>query len=206
MNARQYEKARRIAEEMLGAFAGHPRAVFTLSHFFQMQSAFEDQVEILERGLHHCPANLHLRKILVGAQQDAGHVEDAIETATELLKLENNFANAWSRIGLFIRYGLNEKALEACQAAHPLCAGNKALMSELDLLRGHALKTLGRREDAITSYRASLANKPQSGAPWWALADLKTYRFSPPEIEQLDSLTQSGSLAPHNGIASFAQY
>jgi len=40
------------------------------------------------------------------------------------------------------------------------------------------------------------ANKPQSGAPWWALADLKTYRFSPSEMQRLDSLTQSGSLSP----------
>lgn len=190
---------------MLAAFAGHPRAVFTLSHLFQMQSAFEDQVEILERGLHHYPANLHLRKILFGAQQDAGHVEDAIETAAELLKLENNYANAWSRIGLFIRYGFNEEAIVACQAARPLCADNKALVSELDLLRGHALKTLGRRKDAIASYRASLANKPQSGAPWWALADLKTYRFSPSEMQRLDSLTQSGSLSlDHQCQALFA--
>jgi len=32
--------------------------------------------------------------------------------------------------------------------------------------------------------------------PWWALADLKTYRFSPSEMQRLDSLTQSGSLSP----------
>jgi len=118
---------------------------------------------------------------------------------------KNTFANAWSRIGLFIRYGLNEEALEACQTALPLCVGNKALVSELDLLRGHALKTLGHREDAIASYHASLANKPKSGAPWWALADLKTYRFSPAEIQRLEALTQSGSLSPdHQCQALFA--
>jgi tetratricopeptide (TPR) repeat protein len=205
MTERQFEKAKHIAEDMLRAFSGHPRAVFTLSHLFQMQSAFEDQVEILRRGLQHSPANLHLRKILVGAQQDAGHVEDAIKTTTELLNLENNFANAWSRIGLFIRFGFNDEAVKACQAAKPLCAGNQALMSELDLLRGHALKTLGQREDAITSYRASIQNKPQSGAPWWALADLKTYRFSSSEIERLETLTQSGALSPeHQCQALFA--
>lgn len=205
MQSRQYENARRIAEDMLERYPGHPRAIFTLSHLFQMKGAFEDQVAILKLGLRHSPANLHLRKILVSAQEDSGDIEGAIKTATDLLSLESNFANAWARIGLFIRYGFNDDALTACESAKVLCGDSKALTSELDLLRGHALKTLGYREDAIASYHACIANKPESGAPWWALADLKTYEFSSSEIKSLERLTRSACLPPeHQCQALFA--
>ncbi|MEP3653283.1 MAG: sulfotransferase [Litorimonas sp.] len=205
MHSRQFATAQSIARDMLKKHPGHPRAVFTLSHLLQMRNAFEDQVAILKLGLEHSPANVHLRKTLIAAYQDMGDVEEAIKSATDLFDLESGFSNAWSRIGLFIRYGFNESALNACQAARPLCGDNKALISELDLLQGHALKTLGRREEAIASYRACIVNKPKSGAPWWALADLKTYEFSSSEIQSLESLIQSKSLSPeHQCQALFA--
>ncbi|AIT81155.1 tetratricopeptide repeat-containing sulfotransferase family protein [Novosphingobium pentaromativorans] len=43
--------------------------------------------------------------------------------------------------------------------------------------RGHALKTMGRREDAVASYRAAIDARPDHGDAWYALANLKTWRF-----------------------------
>jgi tetratricopeptide (TPR) repeat protein len=53
---------------------------------------------------------------------------------------------------------------------------------ELHLSVGHALKTLGQAQDAIASYRAATAIRPQCGEAYWSLANLKTYRFSESEI------------------------
>jgi tetratricopeptide (TPR) repeat protein len=53
---------------------------------------------------------------------------------------------------------------------------------ELHLSIGHALKTLGRTQDAIESYRAATAVRPQCGEAYWSLANLKTYRFTDAEI------------------------
>jgi tetratricopeptide (TPR) repeat protein len=50
--------------------------------------------------------------------------------------------------------------------------------------RGHALKTCGRSGDAIASYRKA-AESTGHGEAWYALANLKTYRFS---TEQLDRM------------------
>ncbi|MGA2343484.1 MAG: sulfotransferase [Steroidobacteraceae bacterium] len=53
---------------------------------------------------------------------------------------------------------------------------------ELHLSIGHALKTLGRTQEAIESYRAATAVRPQYGEAYWSLANLKTYRFTNAEI------------------------
>jgi tetratricopeptide (TPR) repeat protein len=54
---------------------------------------------------------------------------------------------------------------------------------ELHLSIGHALKTLGQTRDAIESYRAATAVRPQYGEAYWSLANLKTYRFTDAEID-----------------------
>jgi hypothetical protein len=51
--------------------------------------------------------------------------------------------------------------------------------------RGHALRTYGRAEEAIASYQAAVASDPLHSEAWYALADLKTYRFSETEIEEM---------------------
>jgi tetratricopeptide (TPR) repeat protein len=47
---------------------------------------------------------------------------------------------------------------------------------------GHALKTVGRREESIAAYRASLDLMPTLGETWWSLANLKTYRFTDDDL------------------------
>lgn len=53
--------------------------------------------------------------------------------------------------------------------------------------RGHALKTIGRTDDAITSYRKAYRSKPDFGDAFWSLANLKTYVFSDGELDQMRS-------------------
>jgi tetratricopeptide (TPR) repeat protein len=50
------------------------------------------------------------------------------------------------------------------------------------LSKGHALKTLGRQEDAIVAYRKAIDLEPRLGEAYWSLANLKTFRFDDKEI------------------------
>jgi tetratricopeptide (TPR) repeat protein len=60
----------------------------------------------------------------------------------------------------------------------------------------HALKTVGRQEDAIAAYRRTITLKPSFGDAYWSLANLKTFRFEDDEIEAMrteinrDTITQ----------------
>ncbi len=53
---------------------------------------------------------------------------------------------------------------------------------ELHLSVAHALKTLGRTQEAVAGYRAAAAAKPDYGEAYWSLANLKTYRFAEEEL------------------------
>ena len=50
---------------------------------------------------------------------------------------------------------------------------------------GHALKTRGRETDSIRAYETSLELEPSLGEAYWSLANLKTVRFTPAQIESM---------------------
>lgn len=51
--------------------------------------------------------------------------------------------------------------------------------------KGHALKTTGLQDEAVANYRAATSAKPDHGDAWYALANLKTYRFEDSEIDAM---------------------
>ena len=57
---------------------------------------------------------------------------------------------------------------------------------------GHALKTVGRQDDAIAAYRKAIELEPQLGEAWWSLANLKTFRFAAADLAAMRA-----QLAPH---------
>ncbi|MDX2275322.1 MAG: sulfotransferase [Hyphomonadaceae bacterium] len=56
---------------------------------------------------------------------------------------------------------------------------------------GHVLKTIGRQDDAVASYRACLASRPHAGEAWWSLANLKIFRFSETDEAAMHALLKS---------------
>lgn len=50
---------------------------------------------------------------------------------------------------------------------------------------GHTLKTLGKRDAGVTAYRKAIALLPSLGEAYWSLANLKTFRFTPDEIDAM---------------------
>lgn len=71
--------------------------------------------------------------------------------------------------------------------------------------RGHALKTAGNQDEAIASYQAAFASRPDHGDAYYALANLKTYRFSDSEIAAMQEQSERADLAFMNRVhISFA--
>lgn len=66
---------------------------------------------------------------------------------------------------------------------------------------GHNLRVVGRSEEAIEAYRTCLRVDPGFGSAWWGLANLKTYRFSPADIESMLAALAQDDLDPGNRIS-----
>jgi tetratricopeptide (TPR) repeat protein len=65
--------------------------------------------------------------------------------------------------------------------------------ADVHLSIAHALKTLGRRDDAVAAYQAAAAAHPGFGDAYWSLANLKTYRFSDTEIDDMRAAESDAS-------------
>ena len=68
--------------------------------------------------------------------------------------------------------------------------------------RGHALKTAGRQEEAIASYKAAVQARPDHGDAWYALANLKTYGFTEAELSTMRA-EEAGPGLSHMGRVNF---
>ena len=67
--------------------------------------------------------------------------------------------------------------------------------ADLHLWIAHALKTLGRQQEAIDEYYAAVGIRPDFGEAWFSLANLKTYRFAEGEVDRM-RLAEAESATP----------
>ena len=67
--------------------------------------------------------------------------------------------------------------------------------ADLHLSLAHALKTLGRRDESIATYRQAAALRADFGDAYWSLANLKTYRFTDQELARLRAMQDRPNIA-----------
>jgi tetratricopeptide (TPR) repeat protein len=65
---------------------------------------------------------------------------------------------------------------------------------------GHALRTVGRRDDAVAAYRRCLALAPEIGDAWWSLANLKVSAFSEDDLAAMTAQAARDDLAPDDQL------
>ncbi len=196
MSANTFGRAGGIALAMNQKIPGHEGAAIVLARLYQMQGDPVTRAQTIYEALTKSPASTVLRALAIGACEDCGDYENAIIAAGQLASLQPIFANVIGAMRVYILYGDNEAVLDSADQAYALSAGDKELTSEVDLLRGHALKTLGRRDDAIAAYRDCIANKSQNGTGWWSLADMKNYKFSDSDYAALQAIVDDAEVRP----------
>jgi tetratricopeptide (TPR) repeat protein len=69
-------------------------------------------------------------------------------------------------------------------------------MAELHLWLADVLRVVGPQPAAIQEYHAAIAASPNSGAAWWSLANLKTYRFADHEIARMRAVEAAPATSP----------
>jgi tetratricopeptide (TPR) repeat protein len=177
MRAENLAGAEQIARAMLAKQQGHPRAAFFLAHLASTVGAHEERASILNHGLAHHPANISLRRALVQAYEEVGNYRQALQQSKLLVTIRPDYLNYWTLSRVYGHIGDHEESLRSAEQAATFLEGIEEELGKVDLLRGHALKILGRRDESEAAYRASLAHTALNGAAWWGLADLKTYLF-----------------------------
>ena len=208
MQSRSFGAAERVARQMLSKVPGHPRAVFTIAHVAGLKNYPEGQVAALKHGLDVSPANLTLRNLLVGALDQVGDYQGAIQAARTLVRTEETFESLWVLVNILLRHAQHADLLAVCDRAEKLSGGDPQKLSEIEIVRGQTLRVLGRREESIAAYRKGLKFNRNNAGAWWALADMKTFDFEGgdrTEIERLLNVPELSSSMKSVGAFALAK-
>ena len=66
---------------------------------------------------------------------------------------------------------------------------------------GHTLKSVGRQQEAVEAYRECIRLRPDSGEPYWSLANLKTYKLTADDVQATESaLARSDELTDQSAV------
>jgi tetratricopeptide (TPR) repeat protein len=135
------------------------------------------RVLALAPGFHE--ARLDLARVY--KQQD--RIDDAVACAAEAAELSPRNSNAhYLHASMLAIAGRSTEALEAYRRALDINTWHTAAWVGM----GHLLKTLGQQEEGVAAYRKAIEQRPNFGEVYWSLANLKTFRFTPEEVADME--------------------
>ena len=176
--------AERLARDYLKENPTNVIAIRLLADIGIQIGVFDDAEKLLERCLELDPefslAQLNYTDVLRRREK----LGAALEQIDDLLRKDpNRFAYLVMRAGILIRMGDFEHAVPAYQ----YLVDQFPPRPKITLGQGHALKTVGRLDDAIEAYRKTIELQPGFGDAYWSLANLKTFRFEDCDLEAMQT-------------------
>ncbi len=195
-------QAERIVRDLLKKYPTDVSAIRVLADIGLKVGQLNDAANLLERCLELAPgfhAARHSYALVLIRRQEP---EAALREAEKLLAEEPTNPNFLTLKGSILgRIGEHKEAIEVYEEVlkhYPNQA--RAQMSY-----GHTLKTVGRVEESIEAYRKCIRLSPEVGEAYWSLANLKTFRFSDDDIENMRrQVTVEGGDADDQSHLAFA--
>lgn len=175
-------KAERLCRAYLQKNPHHLEAMRLLANLGVRLHVLDDAEFLLESALEFQPDFVIARVDYIDVLQRRQKYERALQEASKLCKLDSSnlafqtlYANQCMAVGNY------DEALAIYDRVLKEMPDN----SQVHLVRGHALKTVGHQQQAIAAYQEAARHRPRFGDAWWSLANLKTYTFSEAEMQTM---------------------
>ena len=142
----------------------------------------DDAEFLLESAAAFEPDNIQVRLDYIDVLRKRQKFAHSCEEAEALYKRDPDSPLFQSHLAIeSMQTGNYDRAFELFDSVLARLPGDPATLTS----RGHALKTVGDQERAVASYRAAIAARPGHGDAYYALANLKTYRFTEAELSAM---------------------
>ena len=161
----------------------HVEAMRLLARIGMAREVYDDAEALLEGALELAPDYAAARHDYAQTLLQRHRFAEAREQARILLDAEPTNA-AYQEAAATAAVGLGDQ--ESAIALYRRLLAERPT-PDVHLWLGHALKTVGRVEEAIAAYYAAAAARPDFGDAYWSLANLKTYRFEPAELQAMQA-------------------
>ena len=167
-----------VALQMLGEALGrldrYAEAETVLEESLRLDPSFDGArftyASVLFRQQKAAEATPHVRRLLAVSPQDAAY--------------RNLLAACLSLVG----------DLAEVEALYRELLAEYPLQPRLWLNHGHALRTVGRSDEAVAAFRRCIALAPDMAEAYWGLANLKTAGFTDAEVAAMSALLAGGTL------------
>ena len=186
-------EAERLLRPRLAARPDDPPALELLAEAVLRQGLFPDAEVLLARCLELDPARADARFAYASALFHQQKAAEALAALERLLTgdpqnpaYRNLAAAALALAGDF----------EPALATYETLLGEHARQPLIWLNYGHALRTVGRADDAIAAFRRALALDPTLSDAYLGLANLKVAVFTPGEVVAMRSAAARADLRP----------
>lgn len=172
-------KAETICRVFLQKNPHHVEGMRLLADIGTRLGVTEDADFLLETAIALEPDNIQLRLDHIGVLRKRQKFADALLAALSLYERDPENPLFMSHLAIeCMHIGDYERALDLFDAVLRKVPCDPATLTS----RGHSLKTYGKQDEAIASYRDAVASRPDHGEAWYSLANLKTYRFSEADL------------------------
>ena len=190
-------KAEALARGFLQKHPRHVEGMRILAEIGKRFGVLDDAEFLLESAAEFEPDNIAVRLDLIEVLRKRQKHEAALEQCRLLLDRDPDSPVFLSRYAVeALAVGDYDAALAGFDKVLATLPGDAGTLAG----RAHALKTMGRTEDAIEAYRAAIAAMPGYGEAWYGLANLKTYRFTDAELDEMQAREAAPGLRTHDRI------
>jgi len=166
-------------------------AMRLLASTIRRREAYGEAEQLLREVLRLAPGDAAARydlACLLLEQQKPALVPPLIDRLLALDPLNTEYRNLQASFLSFIsQHDRSIEILAGLVAESPEKAGAWVTY-------GHELKAAGRQRQGIDAYRRAIALAGTCGAAYWSLANLKTFRFEPTEVEAMRTALQRSDL------------
>jgi len=178
----KFREAEVLAKELVNSNPRDVNAGLLLARIAIHAGAHDDAVKLLRKIVTLAPRFIIAWHDLGATLNEQGKEEEAIVALGDALTHDSkNATTHYLYAAALAKAGRTEDAADSYRSAieiDPELAGAHVGL-------GHVLKTLGDQEGGIASYRAGIALRPNLGEIYFSLSNLKTFRFSDEEIDDM---------------------
>jgi len=186
-------KAETLCREFLKQAPHHVEAMRLLADIGIRIGALDDAEILLAAAARLQPDNLRVRIDYIQTLRKRQKHQQALAESKGLLDTYPSNAQCRSLYAIeLMQVGDYEQAIQLLDEVLVTLPNDPMTLTS----RAHALKTCGKQQEAITSYRAAVTALPHHGEAWYSLANLKTFVFEDEDIQTMQQLLdENDSLA-----------
>lgn len=169
----------------------HVEGMRLLAQIAVKMNVFDEAEFLLESAALLEPHNVPLKADYINILRKRQKLVEAREHAQELFKSDKDNLYFKSQFAVIsMQLGDYETALALFDELLTAMPGEPVTLTS----KGHALKTIGDTEAAISCYREACREGVIHGEAWQSLANLKTYKFEDSEVARMESLIKNPGL------------